>query len=507
VLVDLSSPDLKIGLDQAYDTAKVHLAGKGAGSLDVEASGMILWEDGLKPLPDTDRPATAKLSADKFRVNALLPFVAGALSRLDGRLNGSVTAAFGKLGDPKHGKLTGGLDFTDGVLNVPQLGQELHDAGVSIKAMDDGTIHIDDLRARGTKGGLTGSGRVLLSGLSFLRANATMEIKNGDDLPLTLEGVPLGDARGEITVDAEQKNGEIAIDVGIPHLHVDLPAAIGRGVQSLDANPDIQIAPGAPKVKELAPVGGNKLAVTFHIGSIEIAGNMLDFALTGSKSAPLQVEISDKAKVSGDIHMTRGRIELLHKQFEIEQGTIHLRPEDPSNPYVNVKARWDSPDGTIYVEYVGLLLPVTTEKLKYSSPTIPEDQVLATLLFGGEQQSTLGSGQGGAPVPGQSLATQLLAQQFSTQISSNISTSIGTGDDGSIRPGLKYTSGDKEVEVSTYEGTAQGSSASGSAAAKSQRTLITLDWRFWHNWLVRGKVDAGSDQTVTGVDLLWQYRY
>ncbi len=528
LLVDLAAPDLHVGQDLAYDratvkvetgapqpvgkdvasaplTARIELAGKGAGSLAVGASATLLWKEGLVPSPDMSRPAKGTLEADQFRVAALLPFVAPALSRLDGRLNGRAEAAFGRLNDADNGKLTIALDYTDGVLNLPKLGQELHDAGVSIKTTADGSIHIDNLRARGTKGGIGGSGRVQLRGLSFLRADANVVIAPGDELPITLEGVPLGDARGEVAIQAEKKGSELAVDVTIPQLHVDLPAALGRGVQSLDDNPDITITPGAPKVKEQAQTGGGRLAVTFHIGSVEIAGNMLDFALTGSKTAPLQVEIEDKAKVSGEIHLTRGRIELMQKQFEVEHGVVHLRPEDPSNPYVNVKARWDSPDGTIYIEYVGLLLPVSTDKLKYSSPTIPEDQILATLLFGGEQQSTVG-GQGGNAVPGQTLAMQLLAQQFSTQISSNLSTSIGTGDDGSLRPGLKYRKGNAEVEVSTYEGTASGGS-SGSAAAKSQRTLITLDWRFWHNWLLRGRVDAGSDQTVTGLDVLWQYRY
>jgi hypothetical protein len=113
------------------------------------------------------------------------------------------------------------------------------------------------------------------------------------------------------------------------------------------------------------------------------------------------------------------------------------------------------------------------------------------------------SAPGQSALPGQALAAQLIAQQLSTQIVGNISTSVAANDDGTFRPGLVYKSGDKVIELSTYGATGQGSGA----ATKGQHTMITVDWRFWRNWMLRGRVDVAPDQTTSGVDVLWQYRY
>ena len=48
--------------------------------------------------------------------------------------------------------------------------------------------------------------------------------------------------------------------------------------------------------------------------------------------------------------------------------------------------------------------------------------------------------------------------------------------------------------------------ATGGAAARVTHRQVSLDWRFYRNWSLRGYLDNGSLWT-TGVDILWQYRY
>ena len=219
-------------------------------------------------------------------------------------------------------------------------------------------------------------------------------------------------------------------------------------------------------------------------------------AANDSDAWKTQATASKKPRVSGSINITHGRLEVLHKLFEIDEGNIHFHPEDLDKIDVHLTARWDSPDGQIIIEYDGLLSPINAEKIKFRSPTIPADRIISTLLGGADQATPAGGAQSTASaVPGQSLATQLIAQQFSTQIAHNISTSIGTGDDGSIRPGLTYRAGNLSVDVSTY------------STPRAQHSLGTVDWRFYRNWVLRGRVDVGSDQQTSGLDLLWQYRY
>jgi translocation and assembly module TamB len=525
--VDLDLPGLKVGPDLAYDAANLHvgitrpkgrdegpdrgtasarleIASKKGGSFTVNADSAIVWQNGAIPTVDPQRPANLVATAKSFRIAVLGPFVAGLLSRVDGTLDGEALLGWTRLDDDDKAKIQVGMKLRDGLFHVPQLGQELHGAEVNLHGGAGGLVQIDGIQAYGTKGKLTGGGSVRFDGLRFTRADAEFVIKKGDELPLTYEGVPIGDAHGRITMNASKRGKDLLVNVGVPELYIDLPNSSGRNALALDANPDIVVLQEGVRRREPPPKDNSRMALTFDLGDIGVKSNIVDVGLSGVKGAPLKVEIADKARVSGDIQLTRGRIEVLHKQFEIEQGIVHMRPEDPGNPYLSVTARWDSTEGTIYIDYTGVLFPILPEKIKYRSPTIPEDKIMATLLFGGVEQSTMGTSGGGAP-PGQALAAQLIAQQFSTQITGNISTSIGANDDGSFRPGLVYNSGDKVIELSTYGASGQG--GTGGSALKGQRTQITVDWRFWRNWMLRGRVDAGSDQTTMGVDVLWQYRY
>ncbi|MFT3766019.1 MAG: translocation/assembly module TamB domain-containing protein [Minicystis sp.] len=531
--VAVTLPDLKVGHDLAYDdvslaldigrpkgrdlpadrgtaTARVEIASKTGGKLSASAFSDIVWQNALVPTIDPGKPADLVAKATRFRLAVLGPFLAGVLSRVDGTLDGDARLGWTRLDDDDKARIAVRMKLTGGVFHVPQLGQELRNAELELSGGNGGVLVLDRLRADGAKGRLNGSGSARFAGLRFQRADAHFEIKSGQELPITLEGVPMGDARGKVDIVAEKKDRDLSVTVGIPRLHIDLPKSSGNSVQALDDNPDIEIVQDRGKPHEAPVKDGSRLSLTVNLGEITVKGNNLDVSLAGVKSAPIKVEMVDQARVSGDIQLTRGRVEVMKKQFEIEQGFVHLRPEDSANPYVNVTARWDSPEGPIYIEYAGVLLPIAPEKIKYRSPNIPEDRIMATLLFGGVEQSTLGAGagtSGAAGVPGSALAAQLIAQQFSTQIAGNISTSIGTNDDGTFRPGLVYNTGDKVIELSTYGATGQAGSGSSSSTLKGQRTLITVDWRFWRNWMLRGRVDAGSDQTVTGMDVLWQYRY
>ena len=524
--VDLALPDLKIGRDLVYDTAaikvditpgkdaragaehgaatsKLELSSKKGGKLEISTVSAVLWKNGLVPTLDDTRPADMTARASRFRIAVLGPFVAGVLSNIDGILDGDAHIDWARRTGADKPNLAVRMKLTEGVFHIPQLGQELSHAEVALTSGAGGLVRLEGLHAEGTKGRISGAGGVRFDGLSFARAEAHFSIKPGEEIPLTLEGVAFGEARGDINVIADSRANELAITVGLRNMHIDLPTATARAVQGLDPNPRIEIVQ-EPRRADAAPREASKLTLVFNIGQVELKGNQLDLSVAEVKGAPLKIEVAEKARISGDLLVPRGRVEVLHKQFLIEQGIVHMRPEDSANPYVNVTARWDSPDGPIFITYAGLLLPVTPDKIKYSSPNIPDDRIMATLLFGGVEQSTLGASSGGTVVPGQSLAAQLIAQQFSTQIAGNISTSVGANDDGSLRPGLVYNSGDKVIELSTYGAGGQGTGAS---ASKGQHTLVTIDWRFWRNWLLRGRVDVGSDQTTSGVDVLWQYRY
>ena len=61
-------------------------------------------------------------------------------------------------------------------------------------------------------------------------------------MPLTLEGVPLGEAWGTLFLHAKRPDERtIKLDVDVPVLHTSLPDSSARDVQGLDDHPDVNV--------------------------------------------------------------------------------------------------------------------------------------------------------------------------------------------------------------------------------------------------------------------------
>ena len=544
--VDLTLPDLQVGQDLFFNegsfkldvaapagptgdrsTARVqaHLGAQDGGQLDASAFAGVLWEGGLLPTLDAETAADFYAKAQSLRLAVFHPGIADILSKLDGYLDGDVRVGWKRLAAGDRASIDAKMKVQSGVVHVPQIGQELHDVTVTIESKPDGTIELSDIRAEGTRGSITGSATAHLDGLRFERADGSFQIKRGEEIPLTLEGVPLGSAYGTITIAAEKKDNEIRATVGIPQLHLDLPADSARGVQPLDDNPHITVSHRLGAVKEPRAADALAWKLIFDVGRVQVAGPNLDVSLSGSKTSPPTVELTDSARVSGDITLLPGgTLQFFGKEFAIEEpGLIRLRAEDTSNPYLNVRARWrNAPEGTsIFVEYVGILQPITSEKLKFrGEPALTQPQILGMLLGGGESTGTFAGGvQTGAAPSAQQVAGGLAVELASSQVNAllsgtlfkGFSTQFSTNDDGTLRPGVAYAIGDQLHATASYgtttgTSTGSGSTLGGNANTRPQ-TVLSLDWRFLPTWLLRGTAAVGGDQPSGGLDVPWQSRY
>ena len=227
--------------------------------------------------------------------------------------------------------------------------------------------------------------------------------------------------------------------------------------------------------------------------------------------------------MTGDLQLVEnGTFEIYGKVFRIDRGLVRLRPEDASNPYVNVTAHWDSgDDAQIFVDYVGVLKPPTPDKLKFRSEKgLSQQEILATLLFGAD---TSGDTSGGSRTGDQAaggiagaVGGGLAAAQFNTLLQGitplrGFSTRVGTSQTGAMQTSVSYDVAENFSASATYEGAPQSQPQSGTAAGATQRTgraEVSIDWRFRPNWSVRGSAGRDSyDQGTYGIDLLWQYRY
>ena len=96
------------------------------------------------------------------------------------------------------------------------------------------------------------------------------------------------------------------------------------------------------------------------------------------------------------------------------------------------------------------------------------------------------------------------------KIAGNVSTSVGTAADGNPQAGLAYDCRAAPGSASpptTAPARRARPAAAGAAAPQGQRTVVTLDWRFWRDWVLRGRADMGTDQQTIGADVLWQHQF
>ncbi|WP_437669547.1 translocation/assembly module TamB domain-containing protein [Sorangium sp. So ce131] len=554
----LELPGLRLGPDVQYDTAEVsltipkaagaaqttavanvRLAGRSGGRLEAKAQAPMTWEAGAIPTLTNDKNAEVSLAVERFRLAALEPFVQGTVNRLDGTLDGDV-----RLGLGAEVGFSGQMRLTDGLVHIATIGQPFENASFRVTATPSGELRIDDIRAQAGSGQVRGKATLQMEGFAFRSARAELEIPKDRELPIALEGVPMGDVRGKVLVSAQGRDDQIAVRVDVPTLDLELPPTIGRSVQPLDENEDITTsaplsreeyearrAPAEPVEQAQRSANAKPLVMEVHLGRIGVEGDMVQASLSGDKAHPLRINVADKMTIQGNVNILSGRLEVIGKEFEIEPGVVALRG-DPSNPYLNVKAFHDTPEGTrIYIDYVGELNPITEEKITFrSEPPRPENEVIAELLLGkayaegtlaggtSTEEPSSGSGSGGATSGvAAGVGTGLAAAQINMILQSigplqNFETQLNTTEGGALKTTVGYQLGQRVTASASYEagGSAQDgqtTSASDGAGAKA-RTEVSLEWRFRREWSLRaGFATAGEEAAATTLDLLWKHRY
>ncbi|WP_437933957.1 translocation/assembly module TamB domain-containing protein [Sorangium sp. So ce341] len=552
----LQFPGLALGPDVRYETAEisldiappggagrtaavanVRLVGRDGGRLEAKAEAPMRWEANAIPTLTDDENAKVSLAVDRFRLAALEPFVQGSVNRLDGTLDGEV-----RLGLGAQAGFSGQMRLTDGLVHVATIGQPFENASFRVTASPSGELRIDDIRAEAGSGQVRGKATLQMEGFAFRSARAELEIPEGRDLPIALEGVPMGDARGRVVLAAENRDEQIVVRVDVPTLNLTLPPTIGRSVQPLDENEDIvtsaplsreeyeaRRAPAEPTEEAKKREGGTPLLMDVRLGRIGVEGDMVQASLSGDPEHPIRIKVAEETQIEGNVKILSGKLEVIGKEFEIEPGVVALQG-DPSNPYLNVTAFHDTPEGTrIYIDYEGKLNPITEEKVTFrSEPPRPENEVIAELLLGKEYaEGTLaggtsteepGSGGGSNAAGGVAagVGTGLASAQINMVLQSigplqNFETQLDTTDEGALKTTVGYQLGQRVTASASYEagptgGEGQGAGSPSSPAAARARTEVSLEWRFRRDWSLRAGMATGESPATT-LDLLWKHRY
>jgi translocation and assembly module TamB len=472
------------------------------------------WGAALAPEVDTSQPIDASLDADNFRAAALLPLLRGPVNQLDGRIDANVRIHVDP--DFKSGTMDGAVRLTNGVVEVPALGERLHDVTATASIRPWGTLRFDGITASGSSGMLKASAKALLDGLRLRTATADVEIPSDRAMPLTVEGVSLGEASGRFRVEAqmppEAHERRLDISVSVEQFEMRLPHSTAHAVQSLEPAPRVVVGmyqpdgqfvvlPLHPPQKPREP-GSMTVRVAVNLArDVRVRRDAnLDVELTGQ---PV-LEVTDAPRMNGTINVIRGYVDVFGKRFAIDPASTISFTGDSSNPQLVVTAQYDAPDGTrIYADAVG---PLKKPKINLrSEPVRTQDEILGLLIFGSQE------GLAGAPPPDQQpdptqraagLAsgplTEALNKALSGITSLDVTTRLDTSQAANPRPELELrVSSDVLARVTVQTGMP-------APGEPPDRTLLTIDWRFKPRWSLESTV---GDEGSTFVDLLWHHRY
>lgn len=300
------------------------------------------------------------------------------------RLAGTAGFALQVNGPPQLSSVSGTITLQDTRVSAPTLGQALSDLS--------GQITLNGGRAT-----LALNGTVQTGGQIAVTGGLGLAAPFNADISVALQAVVLRDpalyettANGTVTLRGPLAGGATisgVIDLGVTEVQV--PSS---GVGSFGDLPNVvHVGPSGPVSTTLARAGltgeGGTAAVTtggvaypidltINATRVFVRGRGLDAELAGS----LRVTGTTANVIpAGQFSLIRGRLDILQQRFTLTDGNITL--QGGFVPYLRLVASTEARTGTeidIIVEGPANAPTVTFQ----SRPELPQDEVLAQLLFG-----------------------------------------------------------------------------------------------------------------------------
>ncbi len=513
------SARMQATLDGHSFDASARFEQQDSGYFDARAHAGEHWGRALVPALDSSQPANVVVSAKKFRAQWLLPFVSGIFTQLDGSIDGDVRLDV----DPatSAARPQGTIALSDGAFELVSLGGEFADVSAIVKLSPDGLITLENFVAHPLAGKLEAAATARMVGFAFAGASATVQVAKTSPIPVVFDGVQMGMLDGHFDITAQQ-GADRGLDVMIsaPSVHMVLPDVDAHDVQALGDLEGVTtgVKMGSASFVEVpldaaVPTGPSgppppPIKLDIRLGNdVQVTrGTNLDVRLQGE---PI-VTIVEDVKVSGQIRLVRGTIDVQGKPFTIDNGSITFVGDDPSNPQVVLTAEWTAQDQTrVYADFVG---PLKTGKVTLrSDPVLPggQNDILALILFGTTENPSAAStgAMGGSTVAG--VAGGAAVQPINKALGGVNRALDKFGLAGGITANIDTSTANPrpEVEVqiardiSVQLGWVIGTPPPGT---NPDSTLLTVKWRFLRTWSLEGtRGDAGTSI----IDLIWQHRY
>jgi translocation and assembly module TamB len=393
---------------------------------------------------------------------------------VDGMLK-ACAAISGTLSTPD---VNGTLSLTQGHYRYEPYDISLND--VSLLGTLSGTqVTLTSLSAHdGEQGTLKGHGYYNLNGDGAL--NFTV-----DQYHLLRGEIADGIIDGDLTMAASRHRFNIDGDINLGPLTVVIPEKFSTTIPELNI-----VTPGEQK-NTIDILENIALNINVHAQRFFVRGWGLDAEFDGG--VRIDGTLADP-KFNGAMSTTRGRYEEFGKRFDLVKANLRFQGNIPPSPYLDIEASTRAGDVTASVLMSG---PATKPSINFSSsPALPEDEVLAYILFGRSMNrvtpfqavqltQTLrrlsGEGGGSRFDPLSTLRSLTGLDDIRVDTNDDGETSVGAG---------KYLTDDVYLEV-------EGGSGEESGAA-------TLQIELTPNVTVESEV--GQDARAGG-GILWRYDY
>jgi len=374
------------------------------GTVKVDATGLRAANDAARGLPATDIHASAELSGDTAVVDASL--VAGSASRLaltgqapltadevldlklSGTLDmtllnplleargrhvtGTLTVDTTVTGNAAAPQISGRVRLVKGSLRDYTQGTNLSDINGELSGSDR-TLRIESLTARAAPGSVSVQGTI-----------GVLEPKIPVDLRLTAQGaqpiannIVTANLDGDIRVSGTARERlDVAGSLHVKRADVQIPSSLPPNVAVLDVRRPGRTAP-PPSDKQLI-IGLN---VTVDAPrQILVKGRGLDAELGGE----IRVRgTTEEPSISGGFDLQRGFFTLASSKLTFSNGNVTFNGaglKKTIDPTLDFTAQTQVQDVTATVRITGL---ADSPKIELSStPDLPQDEILARLLFG-----------------------------------------------------------------------------------------------------------------------------
>ncbi|AZO22860.1 MULTISPECIES: translocation/assembly module TamB domain-containing protein [unclassified Mesorhizobium] len=430
-----ASPSVAFNVD-ASGVQTSQTRGAGLGGMNVSSSGTFAGNKlafeanisdgaglGLKGGGTVTTAGTPALALD-FNGKVPFSFLAAKLAAQGLGLTGTANVNVQVRG-PASSPVIGGTVTTSGARLVDaRSGLAVNDIAADV-SIGSGVARINRLTGTlSTRGSLSASGTVGINPAQGFPADLSIKLTDGRYTDGRVVTANLG---GDLTIKGPLVSAPvIAGTINLAKTVITVPEKLPGSLSALDVKH--KNAPRAVRAQDRAlnpPTsgggnGGSGLVLDVKVNApnqIFIQGRGLDaelggsLKLTGPASSPQAV---------GTFTLQRGRLTILAKRLTFTEGTVGF--QGSLVPYLNMTATTTTSSATVTIVVSG---EATNPKFNFSSvPALPEDEVLAQLIFG-RSMSNL------SPLQIAQLAdaaAQLAGAGGSTSLLDNLRSAIGVDD-------------------------------------------------------------------------------